>query len=275
VNVQPPRPDASAPAFGTDGENAQLYQSSRLVRDYAGRELKPVEEVVLARLRPDLREKDVLELGCGAGAITRALLDAEADVVGVDISPAMIEYCRSTLPGGAFEVGELRDLSGHRDAAYDVVVAGANVLDVLSHEERPGVLAEIRRIVVDGGLFYFSTHNRRSAAAQDQAHHGPRLRREGSVHLQLRALAGFVVGARNHRRLARYQRYESDFAILNDPAHRWGLLHHYITRDAEQQELHSVGFELVYVWAEDGRLLGPGDEDSGSQELHYLARAAP
>jgi hypothetical protein len=90
----------------------------------------------------------------------------------------------------------------------------------------------------------------------------------------LRGLVGFVVGALNHRRLARHVTLADDHAILNDDAHRWSLLHHYITRDAEDRELEATGFKLGDVWAVDGRPLSAGDDDSDSSELHYVARAA-
>jgi len=270
VSHQPRSPHPKQPV--TPPERS-VYGSRLRVRDYAGRALKPVERAVVARLRPELARGRVLELGCGAGAITRILLDAGADVVGVDLSPAMVAHCRSEFPKGSFGVGDLRDLSAHPTGAYVVVVAGANVLDVASHAERPDVMAGIRRVIADDGSFYFSTHNRSSTEAQALARTGPQLRRETTVQQQVRAVAGFAIGKLNRRRLVRLQQYEDDYAILNDPAHRWGLLHHYITREAEEHELRSAGFELVDVWAENGDRLAPEDDDSGSQELHYLAKA--
>jgi len=254
--------------------NRRVYASRRLVSGYAQRPLSPAERGILDELRPALAGKRALELGCGAGALTRELLQATDDVVGVDISPAMVEFCRSALPGGRFLVGELGDLSGHADGAYDVVVAGANVLDVVAHEDRPRVLAEIRRVLAADGLLYFSTHNRNSVEALRQAQHGPTLRLVRSPYRQLRSLASYAVGTVNHRRLARHQVLDPDYAILNDSAHRWSLLHHYITRDAESRELAACGFEVVSVRGTDGVVLGAGDDDARFTELHYLARAA-
>jgi SAM-dependent methyltransferase len=228
---------------------------------------------VLAELGGAIEGRRVLELGCGAGAITVALLELTDNVVGVDISPAMVEYCRSTLTKGTFLVGDVHDLSAHEPESYDVVVAGANLIDVATHAERPRVLAEIRRVLPRGGLLYFSSHNRSSTDALEQARHGPSLRLRGRPYAVLRALLAYVVGALHHRRLARRQVFEADYAILNDSAHHFGLLHHYITRAAQERELEETGFELVAVHGMDGRRLAPGEDDAQFTELHYTARA--
>ncbi len=253
--------------------NRRVYASQRLVSGYARRRLTDAETAVLAELRPALEGKRVLELGCGAGALTRELLTMTDAVVGLDISPAMVEFCRSEFPTGDFRVGDLGDLSAHADGSFDGLVAGANVLDVATHDERPRVLAELRRVLVDGGVLYFSTHNRNSVDALRQAQHGPSLRLVRSPRLQLRSLASYVVGRVNHHRLARHQVFEPDYAIINDSAHRWSLLHHYISRDAESRELAACGFEVVSVHGADGGLLRPADDDSRFTELHYVARA--
>src|SRR5581483_6805529 len=173
----------------------------------------------------------------------------------------MVAHCRAAFPTGTFVVGDLRDLSGFEEGAYDVVVAGANVIDVLTHEERPGVLREIRRVLVAGGLLYFSTHNRSSSFALEQARGGPRLRLSGGAARVPRSVAAYVVGTVNHRRLARHQVFEADYAIINDSAHRWSLLHHYITRGAEERELAASGFAILTVHGGDGRVLAPSDPD--------------
>lgn len=251
----------------------RVYASRRLVRTYAARAPTVAERAVLADLRGAIAGARVLELGCGAGAITRELLALTDTLVGVDISPAMVEHCRSTFSQGTFLVGELGDLLGHAQASYDVVVAAANLLDVATHDERPRVLAGLRRVLAPGGVLYFSSHNRNSTAALRQAAHGPTLRLTRSPYRLMRSVAAYVVGTVNHHRLARHQRFESEYAIINDSAHRFGLLHHYITRAAQERQLAEAGFELVAVYGMDGRRLAPSDDDAEFTELHYVARA--
>jgi SAM-dependent methyltransferase len=243
------------------------------VSPYAERQLFPVELTVLEHLRPSITGRRVLEIGCGAGAISKELVQMAGSFVGIDVSPAMITYCARAIDGGTFLVGDGADLSAHPDGSYDAVVAGANVLDVFSHEERPAVMRGIRRVLADGGLFYVSAHNASSLRARRDAERGPALAFGGTPYGRVRSLGMYVRGQINHRRLARHQRFESDYAIINDSAHGWRLLHHYITRGAQERELEETGFALVGVWDTTGRRLDAADDDSANTALHYVARA--
>jgi SAM-dependent methyltransferase len=49
----------------------------------------------------------VVDLGCGSGLWARELSKAHYDVLGIDISPAMIEMARERVPGGNFRVASL------------------------------------------------------------------------------------------------------------------------------------------------------------------------
>lgn len=46
----------------------------------------------------------VVELGCGSGVLARQLVDAGYDVLGVDLSPAMIELAQQRVPEAEFHV---------------------------------------------------------------------------------------------------------------------------------------------------------------------------
>ena len=139
--------------------NAELWARGDFVEFYATRDLRPVEATLLDRYRDALAGR-VLELGCGAGRLTGHLCELAQIVHGVDISPAMVAYCRQTYPRGTFSEGDLRDLSRFESGSFDVVVAPFNVLDVLGDAERRRVLKEIRRILDSGGLLIMSSHNR-------------------------------------------------------------------------------------------------------------------
>jgi magnesium-protoporphyrin O-methyltransferase len=55
---------------------------------------------MLAQLPDDLRGARVLDAGCGAGQMTAELAARGADVLAVDISPALVEIARKRLPEG-------------------------------------------------------------------------------------------------------------------------------------------------------------------------------
>jgi SAM-dependent methyltransferase len=49
----------------------------------------------------------VVDLGCGSGILSRALVEAGYDVLGIDLSPAMIALARERVPDGTFRVESL------------------------------------------------------------------------------------------------------------------------------------------------------------------------
>jgi SAM-dependent methyltransferase len=248
--------------------NAEIWAEDDFVEFYASRELRPVETMLLARHRDELAGR-VLELGCGAGRLTGHLIELAEAVHGLDLSGAMIRYCRRTYPRASFSEGDLRDLSRFGQGSFDAVLAPYNVLDVLGDDERREVLAEIRRVVVAGGLLIMSSHNREYA---------PRLgfairvllgspRRPGA---SIRKLPRRV---RNRRALRPLERSETGYSIRNDEAHDFSLLHYYISRDAQERQLTEQGFELIECLDLDGRIVAPHGSAARCPELHYVARA--
>jgi SAM-dependent methyltransferase len=248
--------------------NERVWSRGRFVRAYAGRALRPAEVLLLVRYREALSGR-VLELGCGAGRVTGYLIELAREVHAIDLSPAMVDYCRRRYPGATYAVGDLRDLSAFDDGSLDVVFAGANVLDVLGDEERRRVLGEVRRVLAPDGLLVMSTHNR---AYIPSIRLPPRLRPAPSRLRQARQLAAMPVFLYNHRRLRSLQRSEERYAIVNDDAHRYTLLHYYVTRDDQERQFDETGFELLECLDEDARRVPPGAAAAESGELYYAAR---
>ena len=109
--------------------------------------------------------KHVLDLGCGGGFMAEALAREGAHVVGVDPAAEAIRAARTHARTEGLEieyrvgVGEAIPLEA---AAVDAVVC----VDVLEHvADLEAVLAEIRRVLRPGGLFFFDTINRTPLAA--------------------------------------------------------------------------------------------------------------
>jgi ubiquinone/menaquinone biosynthesis C-methylase UbiE len=70
-----------------------------------------LERPALQSLVPsDLAGLTVLDAGCGSGALAEWLLEHEADVIGVDLSPAMVDEARRRCKGrGRFLVADLAE----------------------------------------------------------------------------------------------------------------------------------------------------------------------
>jgi SAM-dependent methyltransferase len=259
-------------APSTDTESVQRaindarWQDSRRVATYASRTLRPVEVLILVRYRDALRGR-ILELGSGAGRLTGYLVAIATTVLGLDLSAEMVAFSQAHYPAAQFIRADLRDLSGIETASWDAVVAGYNVIDVLSDGERGGVLDEVHRVLAPGGLFVMSSHNL-DAAHRVTESFKVRGRGVGDAIATLISLPGWVW---NRRRMRRFERREPGYAILNDAANDFTALHYYITRDRQEAQLRDHGFEVVEVLDLDGEPV-PAGATSSSPELHYLAR---
>ena len=267
--VQGPTRDEQADAQRRSG--LDLWTTRELVAAHADRELRPAEAMLLARHREALAGR-VLELGCGAGRLTGYLCDLGATVLGVDISPLMVGFCRRKYSAAAFEVGDLRlaKALGAR-GRFDAVIVGNGLVDVLDHEERERVLGDIGELLTNAGIFYFSSRNLAFA---------PRIAgpfaalRGGSPVDTLRRLVRVPLWLYNRRRMRRREIRTADYAMLNDRRHDFRRLHHYITRDAEELELARVGLTLVECLDEAGHRVMRGESAPECAELHYVARRA-
>jgi SAM-dependent methyltransferase len=101
--------------------------------------------------------KRVLDLGCNVGYGTELLAERAVSVVGVDMSPGVIELARRrvTLPNVEFRLlADARLPFG--DASVDLLVS----FQVIEHVPEPGgYLDEIRRVLSPGGIAMFTTPN--------------------------------------------------------------------------------------------------------------------
>jgi SAM-dependent methyltransferase len=267
-------PSAAPVTDGPASFNTDAWSTGDYVRDYSETDIRVVEAILVARHRDALRGP-VLELGCGAGRLTRVLAALSDEVRAIDVSKRMVAACRRNVPAAHVDVGDLRDLSGLASASTGAVVGSANVLDILGDAERTAALTEIQRILRPDGLLLFSTHNRAHLAL---------MRRPTRLLDPLsgpfpRSLARAVWNARrlpmrvgNRRRTRLYERSEPGYAIVNDGAHDNRLVMYYIGRDAQQRQLADAGLELVDCLDIEGHEVPAGQDAPTSSALHYAAR---
>lgn len=118
-----------------------------------------VEEIV-AGFEPYRHNNRMLDLGCGAGHILLAAKRAGWEAKGVEISPKAVEHVRSQ--GGDVFCGRLEE-SAYPEGHFDVVASS----EVLEHVDDPvGFVAEVRRVLRPGGLFWATTPHGRGISAK-------------------------------------------------------------------------------------------------------------
>lgn len=108
-------------------------------------------------LVPDVDGKRVLDAGCGSGLYTEWLLDEGADVVGVDVSEAMLAAARDRVGDRAtLQRADLGRPLPFEDESFDGVVS-ALVLDYV--RDWAATFAEFERVLRPGGFVVCSvTH---------------------------------------------------------------------------------------------------------------------
>lgn len=109
-----------------DGYNkiAELYHSKRLAKKETNYEY--FDE--LFRYFPDAGK--LLDLGCGGGQpLTAYFADKGYEVVGVDISPKMIEIAKKQIPQGKFFVSDMTECQ-FREEEFDAIVSAFAIIHV-------------------------------------------------------------------------------------------------------------------------------------------------
>ena len=97
---------------------------------------------------PDWREKKILDVGCGTGAILKQLGNPERNV-GIDLAPEAISFCRERGLSNV-EQGDIHALP-FPDASFDAVICSS----VLYHQwvsDIEGAVREMGRVLRPGGL---------------------------------------------------------------------------------------------------------------------------
>jgi ubiquinone/menaquinone biosynthesis C-methylase UbiE len=125
---------------------------------YVGDPARGEEELaaLFGRLGADPRGGTCVEVGCGPGRMTAALARRFDRVVGLDVSPAMLERARAAVdaPNVEFRAVSGTRLDGVDDASVDTLVCYL----VLQHlPSRAGVLAYLRefgRALAPGGAAF-------------------------------------------------------------------------------------------------------------------------
>ena len=129
-------------------------------------DFRPLHEINPLRLdwirqQVELRDKTVVDIGCGGGILTESMAAAGADVLGVDMAEGPLAVARlHKAESGAdvtYEQSTAEALAADRAGDFDVVTC----LEMLEHVPDPAqVVQSCAELVKPGGHVFFSTINR-------------------------------------------------------------------------------------------------------------------
>lgn len=103
---------------------------------------------------------NILDVGCGTGAHDELLAKMKYQVQGIDVSKDMISYAKKERvhPNLRFDVQDIRKYN--LDKRFDACISLSHVIGYqLQNQEVEGMLANINRSLVEGGLFIFNFYH--------------------------------------------------------------------------------------------------------------------
>ncbi|WP_240614673.1 class I SAM-dependent methyltransferase [Polaribacter filamentus] len=104
----------------------------------------------------ETEKPNILELGCGPGNITKYLISKKPDfnILGLDVSPNMIELANKNNPTANFEVMDVRFIE-KIERKFDAIVCGF-IIPYLSKKDRKELIENCAKLLTEKGILYLS-----------------------------------------------------------------------------------------------------------------------
>ena len=118
-----------------------VYDSERLAVAYAF-DRPPIHKQILRSARLTRQADRALDVGCGAGLSTAALVPLARRAIGLEPIPAMLAHHRTVVPQARFVIGQAERLP-FAAGSFDLVTAAGS----LNYTDLPSALAEIARVL--------------------------------------------------------------------------------------------------------------------------------
>ena len=120
-------------------------------------EHKPMDRALLDRFAAEERGLGtVCDMGCGPGHVAQYLHKQGVHVLGIDVSPRMVEQARQLNPEIEFQQGNMSSLDVENEA-WGGIVAFYSIIHI-PRAEVISVLREFRRVLQSNGLLLLSFH---------------------------------------------------------------------------------------------------------------------
>jgi SAM-dependent methyltransferase len=134
----------------------------RVAAEYARRifgelEHKPLDRQLLDQFAGRVKGPGTAcDLGCGPGHVTQYLHQRGVRVVGIDLSPAMVEQAQQLNPGLEFRQGNMLSLDVP-DGAWAGIAAFYSIIHV-PRNQLGVAFAEMKRVLRPGGVLHLAFH---------------------------------------------------------------------------------------------------------------------
>ena len=245
--------------------NRKTYANAKVLDYYDGlSELFPAEKVLFEQLSSKLEGAKILDIGVGGGRTTQYLLPRAAEYTGLDYVPEFIERVKKKYQTGNFIAGDARNLKEFEDETFDLVLFSYNGIDVVLHEDRIRILKEMNRVLKNGGMMMFSSHNR------DYRHFRKPFWLTGSkLSLSVvKNLLSYVFFLPRHLQMRKHEVSNDEYTIVNDQDHRFSLLVYYISVSRQIKQLEDMGMSEINAYNAKGDQV---NADKDSFWIYYLA----
>ncbi|WP_249715100.1 class I SAM-dependent methyltransferase [Rhizomonospora bruguierae] len=123
---------------------------------YGTASLRPCEERLFERYG---RHGRILDAGCGAGRVTRAVAARGGDIVGIDINGAAIAAARIAAPGVEFVHTSMAQMPFRAEEFTNVWCLRFSFNALPTYQERLNTLRELWRVCAPGGVVLVEAFN--------------------------------------------------------------------------------------------------------------------
>ena len=139
-------------------DNETFFEGYKRIRDNAANANNLFEIPALFSMLPDLRDKRVIDLGCGFGEHCLEYVQrGAARVVGIDISEKMLEVAKqeNSHPNITYLQMPMEDIS-QLEGKFDVAISSLALHYV---EDFENLVKEVYALLDEDGIFVFSQEN--------------------------------------------------------------------------------------------------------------------
>ncbi len=156
-------------AMNTNVDPAELAKFSELAHRWwdTNSEFRPLHQINPLRLDwiqgfVPLKDKHVLDVGCGGGILSDAMARAGAQVTGIDLATkslkvAQLHALETQTPNVSYREVSAEALAAEKPGSFDVVTC----MEMLEHVPDPASIVQAcATLVKPGGWVFFSTLNR-------------------------------------------------------------------------------------------------------------------